>query len=137
MKNPYYMMWSDAIQSSKKHHPDDKYLKPHLFLLITFIDSLALAIVTIWLKYFNIFEWPLIHITFLPGTVLNKFSSYLVSYAPPFVILNYFLIFHKDRYKKIIKKYPHRNGNFFVIYCLSVLTLMLITVFVYGLFLRH
>lgn len=135
MKNPYYEIWSDAIQSGRKHNPDDKHWKINIFGMLTFIDSILLWTITIWTKYFNILEWPLIHIRFFPGTVLNHFFSYLISYAWPFVILNYFLIFYRDRYKKILDKYPSRKGKVVMAYVLSVLVVGLITALIYGIFL--
>jgi len=138
MKNPYYMIWSDGIQTGWEYHPDYKDWKIRIFLMTTWVHSVNWWIITIWLKYFKVFNWPMINIDFFPGTMLDGFASYVISYVPPFAILNYFLIFHRNRYKKIVDKYPYnKKGKLWLKYCIVILAVALITVYVYGIFLTH
>jgi hypothetical protein len=47
---------------------------------------------------------------------IDSFLSYAVIYLFPFLILNYFLIIYKDKYKEIIVKYRNYNGKLFTWY---------------------
>ena len=40
MINIYYMIWVDAIQSIRKHHPHKKTWKKEIFILITWMHSM-------------------------------------------------------------------------------------------------
>jgi hypothetical protein len=37
----------------------------------------------------------------------------------PFLTLNYFLIFYKEKYNQLVSKYKYHNGKLFVAYFLS------------------
>jgi len=55
-------------------------------------------------KVFDILKIPLLKIDIFPGNLLDSFVAFSIEFALPFGMLNYFLIFHKDRYKKIVEK---------------------------------
>jgi hypothetical protein len=42
--------------------------------------------------------------SFLPSFASGL--SFLLSFTSPFIVLNYFFIFHRGKYEKILKKYP-------------------------------
>lgn len=128
----YYSIWSDAILSFKKHHPDRKDWKFTLWFYISFIHGMNLWIFTIWLKYFNIFDFPLIKITLFPGDMLNSFFGFILSFVAPFLIINYFFVFYKSNYLKINKKYG-RPKKYAFYYTVTVAILGFITGIMYGL----
>ena len=104
MRNLYYMIWSDAIISFKKHQPDRTNWKFTLFVYITWIHALNLWIIFIWLKYFELLNIPLIKIDVFISDMINKFVAFSIMFALPFGVLNYFLVFRNNRYEKIIQK---------------------------------
>lgn len=104
----YFKIWADAILSINKFRPSSNW-RIILFIHISWVQALNLWVITIWLKYFNLFDIPLIEFHFLPGTILNQFLAFSAEFAFPFAILNYYLIFYKDRYKQVIRKYPIRS----------------------------
>lgn len=59
---------------------------------------------------------------FLPSD-LNNIVSYFLLIILPVVAVNYLLIFRKNRYEKLLERYPYYNGRLFITYLLiSLLT---------------
>ena len=131
MRNIYYIIWSDSILSFKKHHPNREDWKITLLVYNTWIHALNWWIVFIWLKFFDIVHIPLIEINILPGTILDNVLAFIIEFALPFGLLNYFLIFHNDRYKTIIEKYP-KPKRYAFLYSATIAILALISAIVYG-----
>jgi hypothetical protein len=132
MKNYYYIIWSDAILSFRKYHPDRNDWKFALLFLNTWINALNWWIIFIWLKFFKILIIPLLSINIFPGTLLNDFLSFSVEFALPFGVLNYYMIFYKNRYEKIIKKYHGVKIRYALIYSYTIVILALISAILYG-----
>lgn len=106
MKNYYDLIWSDAIQRGRLHNPDDKNWKFRISFYISFLEGIILSMTLTWLKKFSIYEVEQIYIDFCRYDKVNYAISYFVMYVVPFFVLNYFLIFFRNRYEKIVKKYP-------------------------------
>lgn len=132
MKNIYYLVWADSILSFKKYHPEKTDWKIAIFVLNTWINALNLWIIFIWLKFFNILNFSLFSVDLFPGTMLNKFIAFSVIFALPFGILNYFLIFYKDRYRRLTEKYSTPPKNCAFIYSTIVALAAFITAILYG-----
>jgi hypothetical protein len=64
---------------------------------------------------------------------LDGFLSFAIRFALPFVVLNYVLVFNKNRYEKILTKYPQTKYRYFLIYSITVLVVNLASVFWIGL----
>ena len=106
MKNLFYLYWVDAIIGSKKNNPNNTNWKYTLFIITTTCNAMNLWVILLWLKYFNIFSFEIkFGINIFPGTILNSATESIIRFALPFIILNYFLVFYKDRYKKL-NEYP-------------------------------
>ena len=134
MKNFYYIFWVDAIVNFHKHNPNDKKWKQKLLMFNSFIFSLILWTIVVWLKYQNIYSLPLLTITFFPGDMLNSVSEYMLEFVLPFVFINYLFIFNKRNYEKLIIKYESSVKNYALIFCVSVIIISFITVIISGLF---
>lgn len=134
MKNLYYMIWADAINSFKAHNPKKTNWKFTLFTYITWINALNLFIIVLWMKYFKILIVPHFDFNFFPGTLLDGFLTFLVEFALPLAILNYFLIFYKNRYQLISKKYEDVKIRYAPIYSFTIAILALISAILYGVF---
>jgi len=132
MKNIYYLIWSDSILSFKRYHPEKTEWKIAIFLLNTWINALNWWIIFIWLKFFNVVNVSLLNVDFFPGTMLDKFIAFTIIFALPFGILNYFLVFYKDRYKRIIEKYPNPPKKCAFIYSTVIALGAFITAILYG-----
>ncbi|KAF0233018.1 MAG: hypothetical protein FD181_3822 [Prolixibacteraceae bacterium] len=132
MKNIYYLFWVDSILSIKRYHPEKTDWKISVFLLNTWINALNLWIIFIWLKFFNILNFSLLSINVFPGTMLNKFIAFSIIFAFPIGVLNYFFIFHKNRFKQLIEKYPTPPKKCAFIYSTIVALAAFVTAIIYG-----
>jgi hypothetical protein len=108
--------------------------KMRVFILNTVLNSLYLWFIVVWLKYLHILTIPTVDINFLPGNILNSVVFSIINFASPIILLNYFLIFHKNRYKKIILQYKDKKLNLALPYTLISAALYGITVVVYAIF---
>jgi hypothetical protein len=127
MINIYCKLWVDAIVNSKGYKDNEDGWKSNLFWLITTANVLNVMFVYMWLNFFQIFK-----LKYLFNSSTNLVSSSLVEifimYYLPIVVINYFLIFRKDRYKKLIIKYSHYNGKLALYYGLGSLAIIVISV---------
>lgn len=119
MKNIYYLIWVDAILSFKKHNPRNKNWKWIVFFINTLMNALNYWVIFMIIKYFAGFSLPLTAFNLFPGHLLDDFLNFTISFASPFVILNYLLIFHNDRYEKLIKKYGKQDIKYALIYSMA------------------
>lgn len=132
MKNFYYIYWADTIQRIRKFHPKKKDWKISLYILNSWIHALNVFIIFLWLKYFQLINIKMPDINIFPGDMIDGFLSFASVFATPFFIINYFLIFHKDRYKKIVKKFHIENGNYAMPYSMIIVLGAFISAIVYG-----
>lgn len=132
MKNPYYLIWSDAIQRFRKHHPDRRDWKLALFTLLTWMHALNAWIIILWLKYFKILIIPKFNFNLFPGTLLDGFFTFTIEFALPFGILNYFLVFYNNRYEKFTEKYKSIKTRYALIYSFSMTLGAFISAILYG-----
>jgi hypothetical protein len=118
MKNIYYLIWVDAIVNIEKNTNHKKDWKFFSMLYMTLLNSLNLGFVLILLAY--IFKVRVIWVksTIFEWEMLNSFFSFVIQFALPLILLNYFLIFYRDRYKRLIQIYPDKNGKLFAAYLL-------------------
>jgi len=116
MNNIYYQLWVDAIVNSKDYKEKKPGWKASIFKIITAFNTMNLFTICLWLRLYGVFTY-LIEIDIFPGTRLNDASSMIIQFASPFILLNYFLIFHRDRYKKLIGKYRNSKGRLTLMYC--------------------
>jgi len=131
MMNIFYVVWADIIASARKHHPERTDWKYSLFVLITMCNALNLYSIYICLKFSGVISY-LIKIDIFPGTILNSATGFIVQFASPFILLNYFLIFHKERYKKLVEKYQPKKGKPALIYTLCSIWIGFISMILYG-----
>jgi hypothetical protein len=131
-KNIYYAIWVDAIVNYQKNNPEMSNWKFNLFIIQTTCNALNLFTIDILISLL-FYKIPLIKIDIFPGTIFNSLTEFIVQYASPFIILNYFLIFYKDRYKKLIEKYPNKNGTLAMTYDICSAIIGFISLMLYGL----
>lgn len=132
MRNWYYLVWADAIRSIRKNHPNEKHWKSKIFIYITFIHSLNLALIVMWLKYFKLIELPKFNIDLFGLRLLDGSLSFFIEFGTLFLLLNYLLIFRNNRYEILLEKYSESKVRYFLVYFLSVLGLILLSIILLG-----
>jgi hypothetical protein len=131
MKNIYYSIWVDAIvniEKNPKHRKDWKFFS---MVYMTLLNALNLGVILMILAY--IFDLKVIWVSFtiLSGTILNSFASFIIQFAMPFILLNYVLIFYRNKYKGLIQRYSDMKGKLFAAYLLSSIGLFIACVITY------
>lgn len=46
----------------------------------------------------------------------GQITEFLLQFVVPWIAINYFLILRKGRYRRLIAKYPNKNGQLFARY---------------------
>jgi hypothetical protein len=136
MKNGFYVIWVDAIRSIRKNHPKDKNWKPKVFAILTWINAINYWMIIAWIDFFEVLQVPKFQFDLLNIKFLNGALSFLIIFASPFLVLNYFLIFYKDRYKWLLDKYPYQKYRWSAIYSFTILITALISGFLIGVVLK-
>lgn len=131
MKNVFYLIWVDSIVGFRKHNPDRTDWKITTFVVNTTCNALNLATIDFALNLLGIKTF-VVKVDIFPLPMLNSFAGFIVQFAWPFILLNYFLIFHNERYKKLIEKYPNRNGKFAGMYVIISALVGFISMVLYG-----
>jgi len=111
MRNIYYEIWVDAIIWEKNTNGKRRNWKPYTLIPISLFQGINILTICFWCHI------PLfinIHI-FKP---IDGFLSYSISGLIPFITLNYFIIFYKQRYEILIEKYKYHNGKLYLWYFL-------------------
>ncbi|HLW63314.1 MAG TPA: hypothetical protein VKY33_07930 [Flavobacterium sp.] len=131
--NLYYRIWVDAIvkiRSNPLRNEDWKWL----------IQALMAAAMGVKLMFFiAIFERYVLEVEFynigFNFPILDSFiKGALLFFVPPF-LLNYLLIFRKDKYELLLKRYSSHNGKLFLAYFFASILLPL-SILITAFFLR-
>ncbi len=131
MTNLYYQVWVDGILNSKDYKKKDPSWKTTLFIIITICNAINLYTIYLWLKFVGIVSY-LVKINISSNTIINSATNFVIQFALPVMLLNYFLIFYKSRYKKLIRKYQHKKGKLAMTYTLVSVVIWFVSMIIYG-----
>ncbi|MGV9002959.1 MAG: hypothetical protein ACOH1G_02820 [Flavobacterium sp.] len=130
MREVYYLIWSDAILTAQHKNKFSEQWKILIYMFAVF-QGLNFASIIILIKYlFNIQSKINFTLNILPGTILDNTIPGLITFIVPFVLINYFLIVYKDRYKKIIPNYKSHKGKFAISYIIISTAIFFIPIFI-------
>ncbi len=133
MRNYYYLFWSDAIQRFVKHNPKERRSVKKPLTLVSWVFTLTVLCTMLWLKYFHIYQSKIG--IFGIFTTVGENISFILDMALVFVliyIINYVLIFWRNRYLLFIEKYPLGRFNHSLFVTLAMSAYFLFTIFLYG-----
>lgn len=130
----YYQMWSDGIYSLQKKKEKNPTMLPWQVGSLTAVSfSQCLNVITLffWLTSAGLKMSIFIYVNVSSIGFINKFLSFLILLLP-FYIINYFMIFHKNKYKRIIEKYPPKNdkGRLMILYFVLSFAVFLVPLYV-------
>ncbi|MDD2797217.1 MAG: hypothetical protein PHV20_01350 [Bacteroidales bacterium] len=113
----YYELWTDCITKARSLPKNKSDWKVNTLLFISMAMALNLVLILFIISTLGITEKIfIIPIDIFPGTKIDAFVSFFLSYLLPFLIINYYFIFYKEKYKEILLKYKYRNGKLFLSY---------------------
>lgn len=130
MRNLYYNIWVDAIVNIKKNPQHKHDWKFYSMFFMTILTSLNFITVLMWLGFLGL-KTTSLKINVFSGTILDSFAIYLIQFALPCFLLNYFFIFYKDKYKRLIEEHEDRKGKLFLIYLFGTIGVFIIPVWFY------
>jgi ABC-type uncharacterized transport system fused permease/ATPase subunit len=116
MLSLYYRIWVDLIKRAKTQ-PENRETWPMgamIFMSIAMSSNFTL-ILTILQKQLFGFYFYYLEFTFLPNYAATVIS-FIILFVLPCVLINYFLIFYRQKYKSLLKKYPMKEGRLFLTY---------------------
>lgn len=115
IKNLYYAIWADLIWSVGKN-AKWKSNKTYILFIMSFLFGLNyypfLLLLPKIISPFNLFK----DFILFNNEKIDMLIRGLIILLVPGYILNYFLIFYKDKYKKIIYLYKSQNLKYFFKY---------------------
>lgn len=132
--NIYYAICADAITQARSVSANKNNWKRVVMTGITipmvfnFVILITLFQKLVGLSFYNI------HITVFPTHKMNSFCSGFILYVLPIIILNYFFLFYKNRYEKIVPKYKTHKGKLFATYLLGSSFIMIISLVCLAIF---
>lgn len=132
MKKRYYGFWVRVILNAKKNKSNGEVWKFPLFVVITTINSLNIVVIDLWLRIFNIDIFNDFNYGITSGTIIDNLAIFTIKYSTPFILFNYFLIFHKRRYEMLIEKYPPDNSKYPIIYLILSIVICFISLIIYS-----
>lgn len=130
MRNLYYTLWVDIIENAKGYKDKDPDWKATAYFLITIANALNLFVILLWLDFLNINVRKFL-VVFESNYFLSSAFGGFVYFGLPFAIINYYAIFHRNRYLKLIAKHssPY-NGRLALTYILGSILIVVITVII-------
>lgn len=119
MMNFYYKIWVDVISRMKAQSQNKDNWKLYSFIFMSMAMSLNLLLFMTVLQS-HVLKIPFYNfkLDFFPGEKLDASLKYIILFFLPVAILNYFLIFFKKKYKRLLKSYKTYNGKLAVTYLL-------------------
>jgi len=135
MSNLYYKIWADAIVYEQKKHGHLRNWKFYTLIPISIIMGINLLTLSIIIgKIFGLWFFNSININISKIESLNSVVKGIVLWFLPFVILNYYFIFHKNKYEFIIQNYPDSKGKIYKWYVIGSLSIIIIPLIALVLF---
>ena len=130
MLGVYYRIWVDCIIRARQQPANERNWKSGtMFSMTIAMAANFVLIMTILEKsVFKVYFYK-IDFSFLP-TRINNVLAYLFLFILPCILVNYLLIFRKNRYQKLLLKYPYYNGKLFLTYFLTSMLLPILLLWV-------
>lgn len=119
MRNLYYRIWVDGIIKIKENPLRKDDWKWMIQAFVGIAMALNFVLILFIINFLGLTDKILIlEFNLIPFKKINNFLRFFVGYMFPFFIVNYFFIFYKNKYKKLIEIYPYNNGKLFSKYML-------------------
>lgn len=116
----YYIIWVDTIVKFKSIPINKDDWKYKSLMLVSVAMGMQFFLILMLFEIFVVrIDFYNLNLDIFPGDRLDGMLNGTILFFIPFFILNYFLIFWRNRYKKLIEKYEYKNGKYSMIYLLG------------------
>lgn len=135
IKRIYYKVWIDAIKAAVKTNKDGQSSwKSMLLIIFSVSQGFNLLMIFFLIKIlFNLNLDIFIHFDLFPGKMLDGFLSAFITLFLPFLLLNYFLVFYKEKYKTLMNEFNGfrmKEGLAFMLYFFASMFLFILPVII-------
>ncbi len=135
IKRIYYKIWIDAIKAAVKTNKDDQISwKSILLIIFSVSQGFNLLMIFFLIKILlNLNLEIFIHFDLFPGKMLDGFLSAFITLFLPFLLLNFFLVFYKDKYKTLMNEFNGfrmKEGLVFMLYFFASMLLFILPVII-------
>jgi hypothetical protein len=125
----YYKVWADVIIAAKKKKNNNDWKMLIIYLAV--FQALNYLTVLLGIMAITKIEFSFaIEFDIFPGKMLDSFLSGFIFMMLPFILINYFLILYKDKYKVIIKKYNDMGGKLCLTYMIVSFVVFIVPVII-------
>ena len=126
----YYKIWVDCITRlrSLPKNEDNWQLKGMIMMSTAMTFNFALFMAILQRNILGFYFYKL-EFAILPERLSIAFS-FILLFIIPIVVINYLLIFRKNRFEKLVEKYPYYNGKLSLYYFLISLFLPIILIWI-------
>jgi hypothetical protein len=112
----YDRIIADGLRTTLKNPENKKIWKEIVFFSVLYANSANLFALNFILENFVFCnKFYVINFTFFKIQRFDLLFKYFILFVLPFIPINYFLIYYKKRYEKLIK-YPYFRGKLFFLY---------------------
>jgi hypothetical protein len=129
----YYVLWVDLITRIRATPAGSGSWRFKSMLLMSMAMALNLALIIALLQN------NILHVIFydfkidiLPGQFLDGILNFCLMFLVPIVLINYFFIFHNDKYAVLCNRYSNYNGRLFIAYFYGSLGTFLVYAFFFA-----
>lgn len=111
IKQFYYSVWTDCIIQVQRSPVTKKHWKLYSLYFMSLIMSFNYGFV--WTLIPKGYKLPLLKLDIFHIQFIDFTLSSIIFFMLPWVISNYYFVFRKDRYKKIVIQYKFKEGQLF------------------------
>jgi hypothetical protein len=107
----YYRIWGESLNAGSKNKDSffRDYFKSIAFFMLSFFESMFILAIDALLWYF---DFSISHALCFSQDKFVGSLQLMLTTSVPFWVLNYFLIFYKEKYKQLMVKYNTGNKKF-------------------------
>jgi hypothetical protein len=112
----YDKIIADGLKTAIKNPENKSIYKEIIFFSLLFANSANfILIVAILENYIFYYQWYKIDFIIFKTEFYDSILKYFILFVLPFIPINYFLIYYKKRYERLLK-YPDVKGKLFFLY---------------------
>jgi hypothetical protein len=130
------MIWADALHQTKAKNPNinnDSLIWDNL-LFLSGVTLFNLLTIVIWVNNYlgSSYKFELGWV--MPGSLIDRIISYGLQLYLPSIIINYLVIFFRNKYLRIMEKYPPKDGKYALAYVFISIGLLIISAIIGRIF---
>lgn len=142
-QNFYFRIWANTIRYFLQNNQKlkNKNWELYLLLLTSAIYSSGIAALELLLRIIfrnnEIMLFLDIDISIFPLQSLNNAVATFIVLGLPIILINYFLIFYKDHYKKLIEDCENMDRKHVLLFYLYVIWSFFIVAIIHGILMKN